>query len=158
MTRLLKISVLALLILLGAWLVISGIYSFCKIEIGGMWLTSSESCFFIPDVGGWIGRVWQVVVALAGLILVLRAICALAATMELGQPCGCSTGRSYGNCCFRRDRAYLVIIFTAAIAMFSLYAFDISLVPCIGIVVSACLTFWIVSRHYRRVDQPTRKI
>lgn len=69
MARLLKLSALTFLFLFGAWLAISGVYSFCVTPVGGMDVTTVDNCFFIPDIGGWLGRVWHAGVTIFGLVL-----------------------------------------------------------------------------------------
>jgi hypothetical protein len=149
MPRLLKITMLAFVILLGLWLAASGVYSICRTTIGGAYVTTETNCFFIPDIGGWIGRVWQSGVAIAGAILVWIGTRSLFAAMTLDQPCACSTGRIYRQCCFRRERAFLVIGVLTVGAMFTTYALDLSLGPYVGILLSAGLVFWLVSRRFQ---------
>src|SRR5437879_8203019 len=147
MLRLPKITMLALVILLGLWLSASGIYSICRTTIGGVYVTTEENCFFIPDIGGWIGRVWLSGVAITGAFLVWIGTRSLFAAMKLDQPCACSSGRIYRHCCFRRERAFLVIGVLTVGAMFTTYALDLSIGPYVGILLSASLVFWLVSRR-----------
>src|SRR5262245_27011228 len=67
-SRLVIMVLAALVILIGLWLVISGVLSFVATKIGGMWVMTTERCFFVPDIGGWIGRIWQAGVATAGIV------------------------------------------------------------------------------------------
>lgn len=157
MPRLLKITMLAVVILLGLWLAISGIYSICRTTIGGMWVTTEENCFFIPDIGGWIGRVWQSGVAIGGAFLVWICARSLFAAMKLDRQCACFSGRIYGLCCFRRERAYLMIGVLTVVAMFATYALDLSLGPGVGILISAVLAFWLASRRYGRSHHQLKK-
>jgi len=157
MLRLLKIAMLALVILLGLWLAASGVYSICRTTIGGMYVDTEENGFFIPDIGGWIGRIWQSGIAIAGVFLVWIGAHSLFAAMTLDRPCACSSGRIYRQCCFRRERAFLIIGVLTLGAMFTTYALDLSLGPDVGILLSAGLVFWLVSRrHSRSRHQITR--
>ena len=156
MPRLLKLSALTLFVLVGAWLAISGVYSFCATRIGGMYVTTMDDCFFIPDIGGWIGRVWHAGIAMFGLVLGWRGAGSLFAAMRLGQPCACASGRKYRDCCFRRERGILVIGILTAIALLIFRALDDSLAPMIGILVSAVSACWLVGYHYRRRQNAKR--
>jgi hypothetical protein len=158
MLRLPKITMLALVILLGLWLSASGIYSICRTTIGGVYVTTEENCFFIPDIGGWIGRVWQSGVTIAGAFLVWIGARSLFAAMTLDQPCACSSDRNYRHCCFRRERAFLVIGVLTVVAMFTTYALGLSLGPCVGILLSAGLVFWLVSRRFSRSHHQVKRI
>jgi hypothetical protein len=158
MPRLLKLSGLTFLVLIGAWLVISGVYSLCASRIGGMYVFDLEDgCFFIPDIGGWLGRFWYAGITSFGLFLGWRSAKALFATMRLSRSCDCSSGRAYRYCCFRRERAFLFVGVLATVVLFSFRAMDGSLGPTIGIVVSAALALWLVGHHYRRRPTVNRR-
>jgi hypothetical protein len=124
-------------------------------RIGGMYVTTMDDCFFIPDIGGWLGRVWHAGVAIVGLVLGWMGGGLLFATMRLYQPCACSSGRKYRDCCFRRERGFLVIGILTAIALLIFRALDGSPAPMIGILVCSVLACWLLGYHYRR--QPNAK-
>ena len=158
MPRLVKIATLALIILLGLWLAASGVYSIWRTTIGGTYVTTEENCFFIPDIGGWIGRVWQSGVTTVGAFLVWIGARSLFAAMKFDQPCACSSSRNYRQCCFRRERAFLVIGVLTVGAIFATYALELSLGPYVGILLSAGLVFWLVSRRFSRSQHQVTKI
>lgn len=149
MPRYLTRSLLTLLILLGGWLSSSGVYSFCTARVGGMYVTTLDGCYFIPDINGWIARVLHAGIAISGLVLGWTGAAALFATMKLGQHCACGSGRNYRHCCFRRERGFLFVSVMTAITLFIFRALDGSIAPILAILVSAVLAFWLVGRHYR---------
>ena len=150
MPRTLKIMVLALVILVGLRLAISGLYNCCATTIGGMYVTTMDDCFFLPDFAGRIRQVWQTGIAISGVLLIWIGSRLLADAMMQDQPCHCFSGRSYRRCCFRRERANLVIGVLTAGAVVGIHRLDSSVVSDIWILFAAAPAFWLVSRRYKR--------
>src|SRR5580700_359961 len=100
---------IALVILVGLRLAISGLYNCCATTIGGMYVTTMDNCLFIPDFAGRVRQVWQMGVAIGGVLLIWIGSRLLAGAMKQGQPCPCFSGWNYRQCCFGRERAKLVI-------------------------------------------------
>ena len=150
MSRLAKIVLPALLVLMGIWLAISGLLSFSATKIGGMWLTTTEKCFFVPDIGGWIGRIWQAGVAISGVILFWFGAGWLFVVMKPDQACACLSGQNYRQCCLRRERAYLIVGSLTVCMLAGAWMLESSYEPSIGIMAATVLAFWLVRHHYGR--------
>jgi hypothetical protein len=158
MPRLLKLTTFALVIFVGVWLAFSGVYSFCVTEIGGTYVTTLEECFFVPNIGGWIGRVWYAGIAVVGGFLVWVGALSLLSAMRLGKPCACFSGRIYRHCCFRRERGLLLVGGMTAVVLLITRALDIPLPQRVGILAAAALAFWLVSRRYSHRCSENRKL
>ena len=66
----------------------------------------------------------------------------------MAESCGCRSGMPYRDCCFRRERAFLIIGSIAAVALFG--SFDVGLAAFIPVLVLSAIAAWLVSRHYAR--------
>ena len=67
---------------------------------------------------------------------------------KMAEKCGCRSGMPYRECCFRKERGFLIIGTIAAVALFGSY--DVGLAAFIPVLVLSALAGWLASRHYTR--------
>jgi membrane protein implicated in regulation of membrane protease activity len=74
---------------------------------------------------------------------------------KMGENCGCHSGMPYRECCFRKERAFLVIGVIAASALFGSY--DAGFPVFVPVLLLSAVAGWLVSRHYARQAEQRNK-